>query len=151
MERMLIIGYGNPLRGDDGIGPAVIDELQGSPMAARAELLQRHQLGPELAEQVAEADAVIFVDASTLGTPGEIRTRKLHPPEVATSDLTHHVSPELLLVAARELYGHAPNAALVTVCGESFEMGAQMSASACNAVHKVVSILDALADDLLRG
>jgi hydrogenase maturation protease len=148
---LLIIGYGNPLRGDDGIGPAVIDELQGSPMAALAELLQRHQLGPELAEQVAAADAVIFVDASAIGTPGEIRTRKLSAPEVATSDLTHHVSPELLLATARELYGRAPNAALVTVCGESFEMGAPMSDIACSAVHKVVPILDSLTQDLLRA
>ncbi|HEX8925668.1 MAG TPA: hydrogenase maturation protease [Terriglobales bacterium] len=148
---LLIIGYGNPLRGDDGIGPAVIDQLQGSPIADRAELLQRHQLGPELAEQVAASDAVIFIDASAVGTAGEIRTRRLQAPEVATSDLTHHVSPELLLATARELYGRAPNAALVTVCGESFEMGAPMSAVACNSVHKVVPMLDSLADDLLRG
>ncbi|HEX8924446.1 MAG TPA: hydrogenase maturation protease [Terriglobales bacterium] len=147
---LLIIGYGNPLRGDDGVGPAVIEELANSPIAARAELLQRHQLGPELAEQVAAADAVIFIDASAIGTPGEIRTRKLQAPEVATSDLTHHVSPEVLLATARELYGRAPKAALVTVCGEKFEMGFTMSNTACNAVHKAVSILDSLADDLLR-
>ncbi|HVP64249.1 MAG TPA: hydrogenase maturation protease [candidate division Zixibacteria bacterium] len=148
---LLIIGYGNPLRGDDGIGPAVMDALENSPIAARAELLQRHQLGPELAEQVAAADAVIFVDASAVGTPGEIRTRKLQAPEVATSDLTHHVSPEVLLATARELYGRAPNAALVTVSGESFEVGAVMSDTACKAVHKAVSLVDSLADDLLRN
>ena len=150
MKRLLIIGYGNSLRGDDGIGPAVVDELQRSPIAARAELLQRHQLGPELAEQVAAADAVIFVDASAVGTPGQVRTRKLQAPEVATGDLTHHVSPELLLATARGLYGRAPNAVLVTICGESFEMGAQMSDIARTAVRESVPILDSLATDLSR-
>jgi hydrogenase maturation protease len=148
---LLIIGYGNPLRGDDGIGPAVVDELQGSPIAARTELLQRHQLGPELAAQIAIADAVIFVDASAVGIPGEIRTRRLQAPEAATSDLTHHVSPEILLAIARELYGRAPDAVLVTVCGASFEMGTPMSDVAYKAVQELVPFLHALADEMLRG
>ncbi|HUO60089.1 MAG TPA: hydrogenase maturation protease [Candidatus Acidoferrales bacterium] len=148
MKRMLIIGYGNPLRGDDGIGPAVMDELQHSPIAARAELLQRYQLGPELAEQVASSDAVIFVDASAVGTPGEIRTRKLQAPEVATNDLTHHVSPEVLLATARELYGRSPDAVLVTVSGESFELGAPMSGVATKAVHELASFLDSLTGEM---
>ncbi|WP_254030381.1 hydrogenase maturation protease [Planktothrix agardhii] len=63
---ILIVGYGNPIRGDDGIGQAVITELeQLNLMNVRS--LSLHQLTPEVAAEMAEVDTVIFVDASLEG------------------------------------------------------------------------------------
>src|ERR1043165_3956952 len=59
---LLVIGYGNELRGDDAAGPEVarsIAELQ----LPGVEVLVRPILTPELADNVAQAATVIFVDA----------------------------------------------------------------------------------------
>ena len=56
---ILVIGYGNELRRDDGLGPRVAASLAGPGVRA----LAVRQLTPELAEEVATARLVVFVDA----------------------------------------------------------------------------------------
>ena len=72
MPRTLIIGYGNPLRGDDGLGWQVASELAKC-VDALISVVAVHQLTPELAEPVSDADLVIFVDSSCDGEPGSWR------------------------------------------------------------------------------
>ncbi len=128
----LVIAWGNPLRGDDGAGPAVARTV-----AARGGATVRicHQLTPELAADVAAAGRVVFVDARA-GPTGRAgasargvrvrRLRKQHMPPVA---VTHALAPEALLALARALYGAAPPAFLVTVPGARFALGAGLSPS----------------------
>lgn len=52
---MLIIAYGNLLRGDDGLASRAADELAQKVEPSKVEILQRHQLAPELAEISAAA------------------------------------------------------------------------------------------------
>ena len=146
---LLILGYGNPLRGDDAIGPAVLRELEHSSLAARAQFLQGQQLGPELSEPLAASEAAIFIDAAANGLPGEIRTRELHAIDGTSHGLTHQVCPETLLTLARELYGHAPRAVLVTICGEDFALGAPLSECAQKAIRTCLPLIASLADKLL--
>jgi hypothetical protein len=63
---VLIIGVGNDLRGDDGAGPAVIDAVERHDLSG-VRTVWAHQLLPELAEQIAVAERVIFVDAEIAG------------------------------------------------------------------------------------
>jgi len=71
--KVLILGIGNPGRGDDGLGPALIERLQqNSP--ARSNLLNaervcefRYQLNVEDALTIKDYDAVVFTDATTTG------------------------------------------------------------------------------------
>ena len=58
----LVIGYGNTLRSDDGAGQRVAEKI-GQWELPGVGALAVHQLTPELAENIAQADAVIFVDA----------------------------------------------------------------------------------------
>ena len=126
---ILVIGYGNPLCGDDGIGPCVVEDMAlGNDKAPLdVEYLSLRQLTPELAEPISRAGAVIFVDATTEGTIGEIRCQELLPPAESTQmtqgAFTHHVSADLLLESARLLYGNCPAAYLYTVSGENFKLG----------------------------
>jgi len=75
--RPLVVGYGNTLRGDDGVGPRVAELLAADPRLAGAVVLARHQLTPELAADIAEAALVVFIDASENGKPGEISIRRI--------------------------------------------------------------------------
>ena len=62
MARILIVGYGNPLRFDDGLGWRAAEELSQrlSPPEIEVEVIVRHQLTPELADNVRNAEAVFF-------------------------------------------------------------------------------------------
>lgn len=104
----LVIGYGNPLRTDDGLG------WHAAAVLALAHLddtivLQRHQLTPELAVDVADASVVVFVDARPVTgatDDREVRVDEVEP-EYGRLTWTHHLTPgELLALAA--LSGHAP-------------------------------------------
>ena len=60
---ILIVGYGNPIRGDDGVGQAVITEVEQWNLT-NVRSLSIHQLTPAVAAEMAEVDTVIFVDAA---------------------------------------------------------------------------------------
>jgi hydrogenase maturation protease len=129
---MLIIGYGNPLRGDDGFGYRAAERIPGA--------LAVHQLTPELMEPIARADRVIFLDASAEGAPGEVRRRRVHPSSDPRA-FTHHFTPESLLAGALALYGHAPDAVLITVTGADFSLSESLSP----AVQAALDALDVFA------
>ncbi len=110
--RLLVIGYGNPLRRDDGFGPHVAEALLENPTPG-VEVIAAHQLTPELAEALSQAGRAVFVDAGVTAPPGEIIITDLHPGPLPRS-FTHHVMPEHLLELARQLYGHVPPAQAIT-------------------------------------
>jgi hydrogenase maturation protease len=146
MAKTLIIGYGNPLRGDDGLGWHAARLLAGVAQTQHAELLARHQLMPELAEQASGAETVIFVDAASEGRPGELRWRCVEP-QPGPASFTHHLSPEALLGMARDLYGRCPRAFAVSVAGGSFDCGEELSP----AVRAALPALIGLVEKLLSG
>jgi hydrogenase maturation protease len=115
-DKLLILGYGNPLRGDDAFGWQAAERL--SALLPAADVRALHQLTPELAEPVSRAARVVFIDAAREGDPGVLREESLTP--AASGAFTHHLTPAALLVLARDLYDHAPAATLFTAAGESF-------------------------------
>lgn len=140
-RRPLVIACGNPLRGDDGVGAAVVRRL-GARRGATVRICLQYT--PELAHEVAAADRVIFVDARA-ATPGEaqprrggVRVRRLDPRRVATGALSHTVTPESLLAMARDLYEAAPAGFLVTVAGARFDLGRGLSLSVRRLIPQAV-------------
>jgi hydrogenase maturation protease len=133
MPHTLIIGYGNPLRGDDGVGPHAAElladrgEVTPPLLPDDVEVLVCHQLTIELAPQIAEADRLILIDATARGEPGALQQRTLTPAIPQSASLTHHVDVQGLLAAAQMLYGHAPETVLFTVSGGSFDYGEALS------------------------
>jgi hydrogenase maturation protease len=115
---VLIIGYGNPLRGDDGFGYRAAGRIPGA--------IAVHQLTPELMDPISRADRAIFLDACCKGVPGEIRRRAVEP-AVEAAAFTHRITPESLLAGAQALYGRAPEAILISVCGETFSLSESLS------------------------
>jgi hydrogenase maturation protease len=129
---VLVIGYGNALRGDDAMGLIAAERLGG--MAV-------HQLTPELAERIAQVESVIFLDADTTIPPGEISATAVQPAE---GTLDHHATPAGLLRLAQTVYGATPAAWLIAMGGESFELKEGLSAAAARAVDRAVEAAAAL-------
>jgi len=119
--RTLVIGYGSPIRGDDAVGPLAAEALCAQPLPTGLTVLARHVLTAELAEDLAGADRVIFLDAEHGATPGSVRVRELVPDAGGVSTMAHFHDPRELLAWCEVLYGRAPRAWLVTAAGASFD------------------------------
>ena len=131
--RTVLIAIGNPLRRDDGVASRVLD-LLGSTTNAVFRYL--HQLTPELAEEIALADTVIFIDADT--QPGDSRLELLTPSREARSPLGHDMSPAELLVISKKLFGFSGQAYLCRVPGFDFSEGESLTPEAeANAIAAV--------------
>ena len=128
MTRVLILGYGNPLRSDDGLGWQVAVQLLRTTSVPEVAVLPCPQLTVELAEPISRAECVLFIGGVREGAPGEFRCREMEPVAGAAS-FTHELSPQLLLGIARDLYGAFPEAYLLSISGESFEAGKSLSAA----------------------
>lgn len=127
--RCLVVACGNTLRGDDGAGPWLADwarERFGNQTGVRA--IARQQWTPELAEDVARAHAVLFIDCSLDSAPGAVSLSAVEPNPEMPAVGTHHLSAPELLALARELYGALPRQALLlTVGAGSVELGEDFS------------------------
>ncbi len=128
MARILILGYGNPLRSDDGLGWQVAVQLFRANKSPDVLVLPCHQLTPELADPISHAETVFFIDSSREGTPGEFRCGEIRSQPGPVS-FTHNLSPAGLLDLSSELFGCCPRAYLLTICGQSFEVGESLSST----------------------
>jgi hydrogenase maturation protease len=122
----LIIGIGNPLRSDDGLGWAVAEQLsQDGDLVSDIQMV--HQLTPELAQWMATAELVVMIDASHEGEPGELHIRPGSPCAQPGAVGTHYTTPEELAALTTVIYGHCPPIAIVTMTGANFGLGQQLS------------------------
>ncbi len=136
----LVIGIGNTLRGDDGIGVRVAQRLAAQHSAPDLEVIACHQLTPELIAPISQAEQVIFVDASATQPAGSVQAQPLHlqsaPPLSA-----HHVTPAALLMAADLLYGAQPRGALISVGAQDFSFGERLSPPVAEALPRAVALV----------
>ena len=144
---ILVIGYGNPLRRDDGAGVRLAEEISDGPLRSRVRVETDHQLTPEMALMVAESDvdAVVFADAA-VGVD-DVRVERLQPPDLSPS-VGHHLSPAAVMAYADRLYGRCPPAWIVTIPGYDLDHGEGLSERAEAALvvahTQVVSLLDSI-------
>jgi hydrogenase maturation protease len=135
MAPVLIFGYGNPSRGDDALGPALIarlEDLQATRGAGQPppwDLLTDFQPQPEHALDLIGRDRVILVDADvSLAVP-----YRLEPilADRAASYTTHAMRPGALLWVYGQIGAGAPPPAwLLRIRGYHFALGAPLSAGA---------------------
>lgn len=125
---ILIVGYGNPLRGDDALGEVAATQLAGQfGHDEHVQVLVVHQLTPELAETMAAYDAVIFVDARRRAPAGEVVVEEVRSAAGSASPFSHYVTPAELLALVRSLYGASPRLFLAGITGATFDVGQPLS------------------------
>jgi len=112
MKRPVVIGYGNPLRQDDGMGWRAAELLEEKLAPGTADITECHQLTPELAAMLAGAPLVLFLDAAVNDVPGSVRYQPVDPQP--PSAWSHHLSPGQLLALSEQVNGSAPAAFLVS-------------------------------------
>lgn len=138
--RILIVGFGNQYRRDDGVGPYVINLVRaalGRPpfdplddgfdtLGEAVDTIVLHQLVPELAETFKDYDRLIFVDAHVGNLPESIREERLDA-AYTQPFVSHQFHPSTVLALAQQLYGRAPQTVLLSIRGHDFDFGEGLS------------------------
>lgn len=125
----LIIGYGNPSRGDDALAPLLLQALGSAWDGDEVEMLTDFQLQIEHVLDLEGRERIVFVDAALRG-PEPFRFDEITAAPDATLS-THTLSPGALLAVFRSHFGvAAPPSRLLTIRGYSFELGDGLSAGA---------------------
>lgn len=140
--RCLILACGNTTRSDDGVGPFLAEWAENRfRNNASVRVVSRQQWTPELAEEVAAADSVLFVDSSADSPPGRVR---LIPVEAKDGNAaTHHVGAHELLALTHALYGsRIAHAMLLTVGAGSTEFGETFSECVEAALPRAQGVLE---------
>lgn len=126
-NKTILIAIGNDARQDDGLGWAFAKAVESSGrFGGRIEY--RYQLQVEDAELIAGYDGVLFVDASKESLPEGFEYQELAPALEFTFS-THALSPGSVLALCQQVYGHTPNAWLMAISGEAWELQFGLSAA----------------------
>lgn len=124
----LVIGIGNPSRGDDALGPLLIERLAGR-FGPKVELLTDFQLQVEYVLDLEGRQEVVFADAAASG-PAPFRFE----PVTAADDAaytTHSLSPAALLAAYRRHHDTTPPPChVLAIRGYAFGLGEPLSTQA---------------------
>jgi len=132
MKKILLLGYGNPDREDDGVAwhilralavkmglPAPDSYEDDFPENPYVDFTFYLQLTPEMAEDISGYEYVCFVDAHTGNIPEEVRIIDVES-DFQKSPFTHHLTPQSLLSICETLYNTKPESALLSVRGYRF-------------------------------
>ncbi len=142
--RCLILACGNTLRSDDGVGPWLCD-WAANRFASNPQVhtTSRQQWTPDLAEDIANAHSVLFIDCSVESAPGQIRLTVVHPKTPGPGLATHHTGAPELLALAQELYGSTPSTSLLLTIGAgSTELGEAFSPAVTAALPEACQLLE---------
>ncbi len=165
---LLVIGYGNTLRGDDGVGPRVAEAVEKLNLPGVRTLVCQ-QLSPECADPVSRARTVVFVDAVVntgdnrqVTGDGEtweaiggekschpppdtchVQWRKLEPGE-SSQLMAHAADPRTLLALARDVFGHAPLAWWLTIPAVKLEFSETLTPEAQRGFEEAVEKIQEL-------
>lgn len=130
---VVVLACGNPSRGDDALGPLLLERLQGwlenAGLADEYELISDFQWQVEHALDLVGRRLALFIDAGQ-DTPAPFIFRQVLALDLATSSM-HSCSPETLLaVLPRIGQPVSPPAFVLCVAGEGFDLGTALSAAA---------------------
>jgi len=138
------LGYGNPARGDDGLGPALVERIDQMALEG-VETRIDYQLCVEDAMDIGLFERVIFVDAS-IDAAAPYSHYALAEAEVPTTLDTHSVSPAALVRLARTLFGARTKASILAIRGYAFEPFSESISAA--AVHNLDAAFNYLTQNL---
>lgn len=153
-NKLLLFGYGNPDRGDDGAAFHIFMALLEAAgktgedifsadvisLYESIDLIFNFQLLPEYSEIIAKYAKVVFIDAHTSEIAGEMKLQSLEP-DFQHSPFTHHFSPSSCLAVAKSLVGDAPQAWLLSIRGYEFGFNRTLSDKTALLVKRAVDLL----------
>ena len=153
LKKLLLLGYGNPDREDDGVAWHILSALiiklglippesyeDEFPELTLIDFDFQLQLTPEMAEEIAEYNYVCFIDAHTGNIPETVRLIDVES-EFQNSPFTHHLTPQSLISMCENIYGKKPDAVLLSVLGHRFLFSRELSEETEQIVPQAVELM----------
>ena len=140
--QILVYGYGNPGREDDGLGIALVKKLEEwvkDSKISGIEFDSNYQLNIEDAEAISGKDLVVFVDASTEEIENFVITEVTGENEVSFT--THAASPGFIVKLCAELFEKYPKVLLLHIKGYRWEFKEGLSEGAENNLQKAFGFM----------
>jgi hydrogenase maturation protease len=134
----VVIGYGNPLRRDDGMGWRAAELIEKALAPGAARITQCHELTPELAANLDGASMVILLDAAVDERPGETRCRTIRGTEGAT--WSHALSPHQLVGLADQVNGSVAPVFLISGGVLSTDYGEDLTPIAAECAERMAGL-----------
>ncbi len=140
--RLVVFGWGNVSRGDDGVGPLLLARIEAAGWSD-ATVIEDFQLQLEHALDIGDHQLVLFVDAG-VGTPAPFAFSEIAS-RAGMTHTSHALSPQSVLDVYRQISGKAPPPAfLLSVRGECFDLGAGLSRLAGERLEAAWALLQRL-------
>jgi hydrogenase maturation protease len=149
VRHVLILGLGNPLLGDEGIGVRVVEELQGLELPDGVTVVEGGTAGLGLIGLMKGYQKVIIVDAADMGCPPG-RVVRFTPLEAqlktAEAPLSlHQIGLGEVLALAEALEVAPAELVIIGIQPSRVEMGAGLSPEVEGAIPQIIrNILDEL-------
>lgn len=140
--QILVYGYGNPGREDDGLGIELVRRLETWSKQSGFQGIEfdsNYQLNIEDAEIISGKDVVIFADASTEEIEDFIITEVTEESDATFT--THAASPGYILKLCKELFGKCPRVYLIHIKGYQWEFHESISVNAENNLQKAFEFM----------
>ncbi|HPB33960.1 MAG TPA: hydrogenase maturation protease, partial [Caldisericia bacterium] len=119
INKTVLVGFGNEYRKDDGLGIKLLDLID-----EKISKIKIQELSIDILDDIKDFETVIFVDAALEGE--DINFRKIEK-EPKFSPLTHHLSPEELLIWAENINKKNYEFYLLSIRGYDFDFGEELS------------------------
>lgn len=158
-KNILIYGYGNPGRQDDGLGPALVafvDEWLKEERMEHVTVDSNYQLQVEDVTLIHDKGFVIFVDASMDESVRDIKLERIKADPQSTFSM-HAVSPQYILALCTKMYGQHPPAWLLHIRGYEWEFNHDLTRPArqnmgkgCETLREIIRNPDILLTKDLR-
>ncbi len=140
-KKILVVGYGNTLRGDDGVGQIIAEKIEELKIP-NVETLALHQLTPDLAGSFAGYDEIFFIDASEEITQCEAQVFDISPSETP-AQIEHAMTPQNLLRLSQDLFSSLPRSYCVIIPARSFEFTEELSSITMANIEPAIKIITA--------
>ena len=142
MTKILLLGYGNPGRGDDALGPALVEQFQQSKQSKSSQTCFQSdiQLVVEHVTDLKGYDPIVFVDAdASCDEPFYFSAIHAQKDESYTS---HALTPAALLHVYQQVYQcDAPAAFLLRIRGYNFALGDSLSNQATHNLNAAIDFI----------
>jgi hydrogenase maturation protease len=135
----LVIAIGNRLCADDGIAHRVVDLLEPTHGVA---LRRVHQLAPEIAAEMQDAESVIFLDADLAACDPSLE--RIASETVSAGSLSHSMSPATLVTLSARLYGFRGEAWMCRLPARDFTPGGEITPEAGAQVARAAQLVTQL-------
>ncbi len=140
MKKILLYGYGNPGRMDDGLGNEFINRINSWIEEKNIKNIltdSNYQLNIEDAETISHFDLVYFIDASQEDI-NDFIISEVNPDDAKIEFTMHAVSTSFIADLCKKLYGRCPETHLVHIKGYEWEFREELSTKAEKNLEKAL-------------